>query len=177
MAKDSRSYFDLLRDPQWQKKRLEVMQRATFKCEQCEDGKSTLNVHHSYYEKGLMPWEYPDESLHCLCEPCHQEAERIRKGLMRQLGRISLGDTERLLGFAKGLEMAEFPNTTHKADDYESVSGMVQAFGFYLPGGQLNRVVDLLIKKLIASDGEVDGYVICDAFQGAAPKREVPIGG
>lgn len=67
------SYSDLLRNPRWQRKRLEVMQRADFKCERCGDGTVTLNVHHTYYERGRKPWEYPNESLECLCEPCHEK--------------------------------------------------------------------------------------------------------
>lgn len=72
MTKERRPYWELLRDPQWQRKRLEVMQRANFKCERCGDASSTLNVHHTYYTKGAMPWDYPDEALKCWCEPCHE---------------------------------------------------------------------------------------------------------
>ncbi len=61
------------------------MQRAHFKCECCSNDKDTLEIHHRYYAKGLMVWEYPDESLVCVCHYCHEriaEAERI---LLRQL--------------------------------------------------------------------------------------------
>ena len=71
------SYADLLRDPRWQRKRLEVMQRAEFACERCADTTTTLNVHHVRYVRGRMPWEYPDEELVCLCEPCHQREHGI----------------------------------------------------------------------------------------------------
>lgn len=65
------SYSDLLRDPRWQRLRLEVMEKADFRCVECGDDKTTLNVHHTYYRKGRMPWEYDWETLRCLCEPCH----------------------------------------------------------------------------------------------------------
>lgn len=32
-----------------------------------------LEVHHTYYEKGLKPWEYPDDSLKTLCWICHKK--------------------------------------------------------------------------------------------------------
>lgn len=32
-----------------------------------------LHVHHSYYQIGLKPWEYPLESLTTLCADCHKE--------------------------------------------------------------------------------------------------------
>jgi hypothetical protein len=65
------SYSDLLRDPRWQRKRLEVMHRAHFACEHCGDTTTTLNVHHVEYVRGRMPWEYSGRELRCLCEPCH----------------------------------------------------------------------------------------------------------
>lgn len=72
------AYKDLLRDPRWQKKRLEIMERDGFACQLCGDEESTLNVHHGYYRRGAKPWEYPDETLHTLCEDCHDhEQERI----------------------------------------------------------------------------------------------------
>jgi hypothetical protein len=36
----------------------------------------TLHVHHSYYQAGLMAWEYPDESLTTLCWKCHEELHK-----------------------------------------------------------------------------------------------------
>jgi len=59
----ARSYAEKLKDPRWQRKRLEVMKRADFACENCGDRESTLNVHHGYYEPGLDPWEYSDNAL------------------------------------------------------------------------------------------------------------------
>lgn len=32
-----------------------------------------LHVHHKYYQKGLFPWEYPDEALITMCWQCHME--------------------------------------------------------------------------------------------------------
>jgi hypothetical protein len=30
-----------------------------------------LNVHHTFYQKGKNPWEYEDQHLITLCQPCH----------------------------------------------------------------------------------------------------------
>lgn len=30
-----------------------------------------IHVHHTYYQEGKMPWEYPIDSLHPLCWQCH----------------------------------------------------------------------------------------------------------
>ncbi len=67
------SYSQKLRDPRWQKKRLEVMQYRDFCCEICGDSESTLNVHHKQYLKGYEPWDYHAEQLACICETCHKE--------------------------------------------------------------------------------------------------------
>lgn len=65
------NYSDKLKDPRWQKKRLEIMGRSDFACEECGEKDKTLSVHHLYYKKGLNPWEYSNDSLRCLCEFCH----------------------------------------------------------------------------------------------------------
>lgn len=31
-----------------------------------------LHIHHKYYQKGKLPWEYPDEALVTLCWSCHE---------------------------------------------------------------------------------------------------------
>ena len=75
MAKKFVPYFEKLKDPRWQRKRLEIMNRASFKCEECGDSDQTLHVHHGYYDKDLQPWEYSNDTLWCLCEGCHQNAQ------------------------------------------------------------------------------------------------------
>lgn len=67
-----KSYSEKLRDPRWQKMRLEIMQRDGFACRICHDEASTLNVHHRYYISGNDPWEYPLGALVTLCENCHK---------------------------------------------------------------------------------------------------------
>lgn len=138
MAKTKKTYYEKLRDPRWQRKRLEIMQREHFSCERCGSDGDTLNVHHSYYEKGHDPWEYPSDSLHCLCESCHEYAGSIMQELHRTIGKLSLSDTERLLGFAKGLWL---PGPDEKLNMYsdEMIEGVIMwAFatdGLFRTGG------------------------------------------
>jgi 5-methylcytosine-specific restriction endonuclease McrA len=75
MAKDKRTYWEKLKDPRWQKMRLQVLERDEFQCTQCGDKESTLHVHHGCYRKGAEPWEYPLETLHTLCETCHEDVQ------------------------------------------------------------------------------------------------------
>jgi len=90
-------YSDLLRDPRWQKKRLAIMQRDNFTCRRCTDTETTLNVHHCYYERGAMPWDYPDASLLTLCEACHQiitECDSAKHSIARQLACMGVTSEE-----------------------------------------------------------------------------------
>lgn len=66
-----KTYSDKLKDPRWQKKRLEVMERDGWKCSLCGDTEGTLSVHHWRYERGRQPWEYPNKDLSSVCESCH----------------------------------------------------------------------------------------------------------
>lgn len=68
---ERRKYSELLRDPRWQRRRLDIFSRANFKCESCDFGERTLNVHHKLYRAGAAPWQYADSELVCLCEDCH----------------------------------------------------------------------------------------------------------
>jgi len=74
-----KTYSEKLKDPRWQKKRLEVFQRAGFKCEACGDGEETLQVHHLVYVTGGEPWDSPIEDLESLCQTCHEWRENFNK--------------------------------------------------------------------------------------------------
>ena len=71
----------MLRDPRWQKARLDKMQRAGFACERCGDKETTLNVHHKNYKRDHAPWEYELSNFVCLCRPCHEEIHQSREML------------------------------------------------------------------------------------------------
>jgi hypothetical protein len=65
------TYSDKLKDPKWQNKRLEILNRDGFKCLACGDTKNTLHVHHCYYVSGREPWQYGGKALKTLCTKCH----------------------------------------------------------------------------------------------------------
>jgi len=70
---NKQTYYEKLKDPRWQRKRLEVMNRAHFLCEKCYNENNTLNVHHLYYMSKRDPWDYPDFALICICNECHAD--------------------------------------------------------------------------------------------------------
>lgn len=69
------TYSEKLKDPRWQRKRLEIMQRDGFACRDCKASHNSLNVHHCRYAKN--PWEVEDLFLLTLCESCHHERQQF----------------------------------------------------------------------------------------------------
>ncbi len=84
------SYSEKLKDPRWQKKRLEILDRDEWRCTECGSKDKTLTVHHGYYEKDKEPWEYDGETLRTLCEGCHEETHEILSYLRKDLGALPL---------------------------------------------------------------------------------------
>jgi hypothetical protein len=68
------TYTEQLKSPKWQIKRLEILKRDKFTCTSCGEKEKQLHVHHGYYDKGLMLWDYEDDTLHTLCSSCHEIA-------------------------------------------------------------------------------------------------------
>ena len=65
-------YAEKLKDPRWQKKRLEVFSRDQWTCRLCDAKDKSLNIHHIFYIKGFEPWDYPSGLLITLCCDCHE---------------------------------------------------------------------------------------------------------
>lgn len=70
------TYSQKLRDPRWQKLRLEIMQRDGFRCLICGATDKTLNVHHLLYQR-RDPWDYPEHLYQTLCEDCHAVRQEL----------------------------------------------------------------------------------------------------
>jgi hypothetical protein len=86
-------YSKKLKDPRWQKKRLEIMERDEWKCKWCKSKTEQLNVHHLIYFPKTEIWEYPSSLLVTLCDDCHKdehEQKRVEK-LITAILRTSFG--------------------------------------------------------------------------------------
>lgn len=114
MARRARTYSEKLKDPRWQKVRLQVMERDHWTCVNCSSEEKMLSVHHGYYERGLEPWEYPLSTLWTVCEDCHVFLEKERAALYRMLAEIG----------PSGVDIYDRPpprNGTHPLDYLASV--------------------------------------------------------
>lgn len=70
------TYAEKLKNPLWQKKRLEILERDKWKCCFCDDTETNLQVHHLKYSKN--PWGASNDDLVTLCEHCHLIAESTK---------------------------------------------------------------------------------------------------
>jgi len=69
---NAEQYAAKLEDVRWKLRRLEILERDKFTCQQCEGGGGTIQVHHLRYEADRDPWDYPDDALITLCRRCHE---------------------------------------------------------------------------------------------------------
>lgn len=93
------TYAEQIKSPNWQRKRLEVLESANWECESCGAKDITLNVHHKQYVKGRLYWEYERHELECLCEECHKAHHQAQDGLRQLLAEV---DTHQSFGLVAG---------------------------------------------------------------------------
>ena len=70
-------YSRLLEDKRWKEFRLKVLSERGNKCECC-GGTDVLQIHHTFYIRGKMPWEYDINDMRVLCKRCHQRIHNIQ---------------------------------------------------------------------------------------------------
>lgn len=74
------NYKEKFKNPKWQKKRLEILERDDFKCQLCHSQDHTLTVHHFKYSK--EPWETPDKFLITVCWNCHKKIQNAQNVIL-----------------------------------------------------------------------------------------------
>lgn len=157
----NKSYAELLRDPQWQRKRLEVLQRDDWQCVECKARDKTLDVHHKRYPRwGLAPWEVDDEWLVTLCQPCHGQVTALRQLARSLLDAIEIrtGALSQIVGYMQAIA-AMHPDEEQqiKVENTAHAMGISDAVGVN-PGVPYQLV-------------DVDGYVDIDDLMAAAAAR------
>lgn len=78
-------YLEQYKDPRWQKKRLEILERDNWECLICGTKDKTLHVHHTFYKRGAKVWEAKNKWLKTLCEDCHEEEPALIKTMIDEL--------------------------------------------------------------------------------------------
>lgn len=128
------TYLEKLKDPRWQRKRLEVMGRDNFQCQSCRSKEDTLNVHHKIYKKGREPWEYESNLLVTLCRFCHEEMEIAKARLNQAISGFDPQQLHYLACHAEGMTGAfrvpDMPGVDpiHQPDAAPPDSGWLESF-------------------------------------------------
>ena len=115
-----KTWLEILKDPRWQKKRLEVLQASNWKCDNCDETTKTLHVHHGTYDNTKLPWQYPRRQLHVLCEDCHSHAHAMQGHLKDAISNMKPNEIERVYGYACGmlLKTGILKSTNSGSDEY-----------------------------------------------------------
>lgn len=66
-------YKEQLLTNEWITKKTKVLIRDRYKCTKCKKKDCKLHVHHLYYVKDHLAWQYPYNALTTLCDICHKE--------------------------------------------------------------------------------------------------------
>jgi hypothetical protein len=137
------NYLSKLKDPRWQKKRLEILDRDSFECKFCGDSTSTLHVHHLKYQG--EPWEIESQYLITLCESCH-EAETSNRAASEKM----LLEKLRLCGATcSDIEILSEGFGDLKVTHDSNVTITVLAWAMSTEG-VMNRLAELYFKSLLA---------------------------
>ena len=129
----SKAYSELLLDPRWQRKRLEILNRDGFSCTSCEATDKTLHVHHKKYKKGAKPWEYDNDDLHTLCKDCHSNNHNLKDALSDIVSDMDDSSLMQLIGYATGL-LHGYDNDPIKILDGEHATGVGARYGIGYAG-------------------------------------------
>jgi hypothetical protein len=113
---ENKTYAEKLKDPRWQKKRLEIFQRDQFRCMECFSDEKSLQVHHIAY-KGKNPWDTPNELLITYCYECHQKEEDKLKAAGETFVKLMRADGQRSIEieyFLSNLQLLAKKGLPHK---------------------------------------------------------------
>lgn len=78
------TYREKLKDPRWLKKRLEILEKDDYICQECFGPHKDLQVHHKYYKRNAEPWEYDNDALVTMCDNCHRQIHYFLKEFDRE---------------------------------------------------------------------------------------------
>lgn len=131
-----KTYSEKLKDPRWQKKRLEILNRDEWTCQMCYDKDRTLHVHHKYYNKeSEFPWEIEDKALVTLCEECH-ESETVQY----KVSADALIEGVKVAGFFSN-NVAYLANAFKKMEMQHMHDVVATAYGYAISDPQMQSLI------------------------------------
>lgn len=168
MTKENMTYWEQLRHPNWQKLRLRMLDRADYKCANCNDTETHLHVHHKQYIKGRKAWEYEDSNFEVLCDACHENAHYFKDSLNSVLAQLPSELLDQIRDLVAGFYSYYV--------DYKSVVSNFDAF-------ETGDIANVIQNTLFTSEMEILKAAILNRNPYEAetvitfPKRERPVTG
>lgn len=145
------TFAEQIKHPNWQRKRLEVMEAAGFECENCGAHDVTLNVHHKQYVKGRLYWEYERHELACLCEDCHKSEHSTQDALKALLSEVETGEAFAFLaGFHEHSGWVDRDNVLagRQNNPLAYAAGFVGWLVYHLDLGNMDKVAEFAVSML-----------------------------
>jgi hypothetical protein len=136
------TYAEKLKDPRWQKKRLEIFQRDKFRCMECFSDEKSLQVHHIAY-KGKEPWDTPNKLLITYCHECHQKEEDKLKAAGENFVKLMRADGQR------SIEMEYFLNNLKYLIEKDTKQTAVAFLSLAIVDERLFKYINKYIAKNI----------------------------
>jgi hypothetical protein len=168
-----KSYSEKLKDPRWQRKRLEIFQRDNFKCCLCGREDKTLHVHHKKYN-GKDPWDISSEFLMTLCENCH-EKEHDQPDFVEKydrmtpiLKKLSILTDDELEIFVRKRLGQKYPEPEFLGDgDYKRIKHLRFDFHAETAKSKVNNYQILALFEDVFNAGDHDHSPCINAYKGA----------
>jgi hypothetical protein len=169
------TYIEQLRHPNWQRKRLECLEKAEWMCQACGAGDQQLHVHHKLYVKGRMVWEYEYGSeLEVVCDACHAERHAIEALLNRVIASAEDGKAI-ALGLVTGFLAAGYdldPDLEKEARVLHAPTIDLGIIAFVIGGCDAYEVADAL--EVLSPPGIPRGPVFEDLLDRWARNKDAP---
>ena len=126
----SEGYSRLLESPQWAKYTREIRQSHSNACQCCRMVNRVTQVHHFFYDKSRLPWEYKAHEVVLLCDSCHNELHEQLKVFRRFVFGQLTPRSMQVLNGALAVALKEYdPLTfTHALAEFVSQPGMVKRY-------------------------------------------------
>ena len=123
-----------------------------------------------------MAWEYPDDSLKCLCEECHLREKEYHDKLMISL-RDDYVNKDIVRGYVDGLRLLDNKSLEIELDSAEQAMGLEKCWAVdedFIWANTIKRGKDLFVSYqtyLLASEAYKRGDVIYDPYRRDKLKR------
>ena len=112
-------FKEQIKHPKWQKKRLDILERDEYICQNCHVDDETLHVHHFTYKSNTNLWDYDNNNLITFCERCHKDWHTVNEKIkiLLSVDTTYLKEVYALLKYVRQMDMLEISHLTKTAKE------------------------------------------------------------